>query len=136
VYGVASEPKLLNPLLANDGASTGVTQILFEPLVATAAKTGGPVPALSDRWDQSADGLTYSFHIRPNVTWSDDQPFTAEDAQFTFDALLDSRTQTAYRTRLDQVAQYDAPDADLGRIPLLGANPRTGQSRYRRAGPA
>jgi peptide/nickel transport system substrate-binding protein len=118
VYGVASEPKLLNPLLANDGASIGVTQILFEPLVTTDANTGSPVAALADRWDQSPDGLTYTFHIRPNVTWSDGQPLTSEDALFTFDTLLDSRTQTPYRSRLEQVAHYDAPDPATFRVTL------------------
>jgi peptide/nickel transport system substrate-binding protein len=118
VYGVASEPRLLNPLLSNDGASASVTQILFEPLVNTDAITGAPVPALATRWDQSADGLTYTFHIRPNVTWSDGQPLTAEDARFTFDAMRDARTQTPYKSRLDAVDSYDAPDPMTFRVTL------------------
>jgi peptide/nickel transport system substrate-binding protein len=118
VYGVASEPRSLNPLLANDGASTSVTQILFEPLIKVDATSGAPVPALADRWDQSGDGLTYAFHIRPNVTWSDGQPFTAEDARFTFDAILDPRTKTPFTSRLDGIARYDAPDPSTFRVTL------------------
>jgi peptide/nickel transport system substrate-binding protein len=118
VYGVASEPRSLNPLLANDGASMSVTQILFESLVKIDAASGAPVPALAQRWDQSADGLTYTFHIRPNVTWSDGQPFTSEDARFTFDALLDARTKTPYKSRLDGVDRYDAPDPATFRVTL------------------
>jgi peptide/nickel transport system substrate-binding protein len=80
VFGASSEARTLNPLLANDGASQSVWELLFEPLVKPDPKTGAPVAALAERWDQSSDGLTYTFHIRPGVTWSDGQPLTAEDA--------------------------------------------------------
>jgi peptide/nickel transport system substrate-binding protein len=82
------------------------------------ATTGSPVRALADHWDQSTDRLTYTFHIRPNVTRSDGQPFTANHAQFTFDTLLDSRTRTPYTSRLDQVDGYDAPDVSTFRVTL------------------
>src|SRR5262245_771242 len=38
-----------------------------------------PVPGLAESWETSEDGLTWTYHIRPGVTWSDGQPFTAED---------------------------------------------------------
>ncbi len=38
---------------------------------------GQMVPALAESWDISDDGLTYTFHIRPNVYW-----YTSEGAQY------------------------------------------------------
>ena len=35
------------------------------------------VPGLSDRWTQSSDGRTYTFHLRPNVNFSDGNPLNA-----------------------------------------------------------
>jgi peptide/nickel transport system substrate-binding protein len=34
-------------------------------------------------WETSSDGLTWTFHTRPNAKWSDGQPLTAEDAAWT-----------------------------------------------------
>ncbi len=44
-----------------------------------------PQPGLARSWDVSRDGLTYTFHLQPNVTFSDGQPFTSEDVKFTLD---------------------------------------------------
>ena len=38
-----------------------------------------PQPLLAEKWDISADGLTYTFKLRPNVKWHDGQPFTSAD---------------------------------------------------------
>lgn len=35
------------------------------------------VPALADRWTQSGDGRTYTFHLRPNVTFSSGNPLNS-----------------------------------------------------------
>lgn len=36
----------------------------------------------------SADGLTYTFHLRPNVKFSNGNPFTADDVVYTFQRVL------------------------------------------------
>jgi ABC-type transport system substrate-binding protein len=35
------------------------------------------VPALADKWTQSPDGTTYTFHLRPNVNFSDGNPLNS-----------------------------------------------------------
>ncbi len=108
----------LNPLLNIDNASRNVWQNIFEPLVKPDPLTGAPAPALAERFDQSADGLTYTFSIRPNVLWSDGQPLTADDAKFTFEAALDPRTNSPWRTRLGLVERVEASDAQTFRVVL------------------
>lgn len=49
-----------------------------------------PAPGLAERWEVSEDGLTWTWHIRPGVTWSDGTPFTAEDARFQIQYIIDS----------------------------------------------
>jgi peptide/nickel transport system substrate-binding protein len=46
--------------------------------------TGRLMPWLASSVQRSADGLTYTFELRPGVKWQDGQPVTAEDVAFTF----------------------------------------------------
>jgi peptide/nickel transport system substrate-binding protein len=41
------------------------------------------VPDFAASWTESPDGLTWTFHTRPNAKWSDGQPLTAADAAWT-----------------------------------------------------
>jgi peptide/nickel transport system substrate-binding protein len=42
-----------------------------------------PQPQLATSWDISTDGLTYTYHLREGVTWSDGEPFTSADVVWT-----------------------------------------------------
>ena len=73
------DPQSLSGLYANDGNSLAVTTFMDEPLVLGGENWGDKIePALAESWDISADGLTYTFHLRQGVKWSDGQPFTAD----------------------------------------------------------
>ena len=41
------------------------------------------VPELVDKWDVSADGTVYTFHLRADAKWHDGKPFTADDAAYS-----------------------------------------------------
>ena len=45
-------------------------------------------PDLAERWEVSADGLEYTFHLRQGVTWHDGQPFTAADVKASLDRII------------------------------------------------
>jgi peptide/nickel transport system substrate-binding protein len=120
VYASSGDTATLNPLFDESAASRNVWELIFEGLVRPDPKTGVPGPWLAESWDASPDGLTWTFHIRPSVTWSDGQPFTAEDAVFTFATVLDPKTKTLYRSRFDNVASFDAPNASTFRVVLKG----------------
>jgi peptide/nickel transport system substrate-binding protein len=51
--------------------------------------TSKVVPDLAEKWEISADGLTYTFHLRKDVKWQDGTPFSVADVQFTYDRLND-----------------------------------------------
>jgi peptide/nickel transport system substrate-binding protein len=48
-----------------------------------------PVPGFAESWSSSADGMTHTFKIRPDMTWSDGTPATSEDARWTYQLVLD-----------------------------------------------
>lgn len=47
----------------------------------------GLIPWLAESWQRSADGLEWTFHLRPGAAWHDGKPVTARDVCFTFDYL-------------------------------------------------
>jgi peptide/nickel transport system substrate-binding protein len=49
-----------------------------------------PVPGFADQWSVSDDGLTWTFHIREGMKWSDGTPATSEDARYTYQLALDA----------------------------------------------
>lgn len=77
--GVGPEPADLDPHLANSLNDIHVASALFEGLVGEHPETLEPVPGVAARWDVSADGLVYTFHLRPDARWSDGRPLTAAD---------------------------------------------------------
>lgn len=46
-----------------------------------------PKPVLATSWSISEDGKRYTFKLRPNVKWSDGQPFTSVDVAFSVERL-------------------------------------------------
>lgn len=70
--------------------------VLFDGLVAYDEASNKVVPALAEKWEVSADGLTYTFHLRPNVRFhSTDyfkptRPLNADDVVFTFRRMIDA----------------------------------------------
>jgi len=84
------QPGDINPVKA---LNFYYTAIVFPELLAW-DKNGKEVPGLADSWIISDDGLTYTFHVRDNATWSDGQPVTADDVIFT--STLESESNPAF----------------------------------------
>jgi peptide/nickel transport system substrate-binding protein/oligopeptide transport system substrate-binding protein len=80
---------------------------VFDRLVE--AVTTGPgqselVAGLAEKWDVSADGLKYTFHLRPNVKFHNGDILTADDVIWTFDRMLDPTTKALNTDFLDMIA--------------------------------
>lgn len=54
------------------------------------------IPCLAERWEVSADGLTYTFHIRPNVKFSNGRALVADDFRWTWERNLAPSFGSAY----------------------------------------
>jgi peptide/nickel transport system substrate-binding protein len=42
-------------------------------------------PSLAEKWEESEDGKTYEFTLRPNLTFHNGDPLTSEDVKFSFE---------------------------------------------------
>ena len=103
----------LNPLLAadDDDLSRAVGGLLFDGLLRVHPQTAALAPGLALDWGVSDDGRTFTFHLRPGVTWHDGQPFSAADVTFTLAVAGDPEGPSLYRFDLSGVSQATAPDS-------------------------
>jgi oligopeptide transport system substrate-binding protein len=73
------DPAELDPHVVSGLAEAKVITALFDPLVQLDPQTLQPAPALADKWTVSADGITYTFHLRADAKWSNGEAITAHD---------------------------------------------------------
>ena len=73
-------------------------------------KNGDKKPQIASSWDISKDGKTYTFHLRPNLKWSDGQPFSSEDVAFTLNAF--AKYNTYLVKVLPNIDRVETPDAN------------------------
>ncbi|MFK4259600.1 ABC transporter substrate-binding protein [Agrobacterium tumefaciens] len=72
-----------------DANTDTVLNHIFEQLVAYRDDlTVGP--ALADSWDVSADGVTYTFHLRPDVVYHNGDPVRAADVKWLWDRRMNT----------------------------------------------
>jgi peptide/nickel transport system substrate-binding protein len=95
-----SEPKTLNPVLAQDDPSRDVIRCLNADLIHINRETLKTEPALATSWAISPDGKQYLVHLRHGVRFSDGQPFNADDVVFSFELYLDEKLHSPQRDLL------------------------------------
>jgi len=68
------------------------------------------VPDLAEKWDVSSDGLTYTFHLRSGLKFSDGSPLTAADCVYTFNRTQDPKLASPHANKLKTITKADSPD--------------------------
>ncbi|MCJ7531923.1 MAG: ABC transporter substrate-binding protein [Anaerolineales bacterium] len=81
-----SWPNRIDPAVGNDYAGSTSLANLYDSLIFPNAK-GGVDPWLAESWDTSADGLTWTFHLRQGVKFHDGTPLKASDVVFSYNRL-------------------------------------------------
>ena len=85
--GTPSGIDSLNPFVAVQSDAYSTFEYIYPELVQYNPKLAF-VPDFARSWQQSANGLTWTFHTQPNARWSDGKPLTAADAAWTFSTIL------------------------------------------------
>ncbi|MBW1996449.1 MAG: peptide ABC transporter substrate-binding protein [Deltaproteobacteria bacterium] len=88
----------MNPFLLRNHGDYIFTCLMYEPL-AIPLLDGTFRPWLARSWTYDADSKTWTFNLRENVTWSDGEPFTADDVKFTFDTAYETNVAIGSRTK-------------------------------------
>ncbi len=71
----------------------GTRRLLYDPLVRW-SPTYAIEPNLASKWEVSADGKAFTFHLVKGVRWSDGESFTADDILFYFEDMVFNKELT------------------------------------------
>ena len=85
VQHLISEPVSLDPAKTSAIQADQVMWLLYDRLTQLSADGSRMEPALAERWEQSADGLTYTFTLRRNVLFHDGTPFDAHAVKVSYE---------------------------------------------------
>ena len=77
--GNSAEPEDLDPQNIQGVPELNISLALFDSLVEADPHDLHPVPGQAESWTISPDGLTYTFHLRAHLRWSNGEPLTADD---------------------------------------------------------
>ncbi|WP_151734557.1 ABC transporter substrate-binding protein ['Paenibacillus yunnanensis' Narsing Rao et al. 2020] len=88
IVGLTDPSGAFTPYFQESGYDGNVSSLLYASLV-TVDNNGVPVPDLAESWEVSEDQLTYTFHLRKDLKFSDGSPLTAEDVAFTWTIQYD-----------------------------------------------
>ena len=111
--GNGAEPKSLDPAYMQGTWEDDIVGDMLMGLTTQDAK-GDPIPGAATSWETSADGLTWTFHLRDHV-WSDGVPVTADDFVFAWRRILDPKIASSYAYFLYPIK--NAEPINAGKMP-------------------
>lgn len=117
---IGPDPETVDPAL--NSAVDGGNMILhaFETLL-TVDSENKIVPGQAESFEVSDDGLTYTFHLREGLKWSDGTPLTANDFVYSWKRLADPNTAAPYaQDMLGYVKGFK--EANAGDLDALGVS--------------
>src|ERR1700733_8385193 len=85
----------LNPFTTSNTLAFDSFEAMYPYLVQYDLRTDQIEADFASSWQESADGLTWTFHTRPNVKWSDGSKLTAADVAWTLNTIVKFETGAA-----------------------------------------
>ncbi len=100
-----------------DPGAAMLDDLLWSRLTATDPTTAAPVPALAESWEAQPDQTRFTFHLRPDATFSDGSPITSADVAASLTRVAAQGVSSLAGGRLSTVKGYaDAATAGLAGV--------------------
>lgn len=115
-FNNGAEVSTLDPATVSGVPEGRIVRALFEGLCVKDPKTLEPLPGMAESWKVSEDGRTYTFQIRPDAVWTDGNPVTAYDFEYSWRRMLNPQTAAEYAYQLWYIRgakQYTLMDDEL-----------------------
>ena len=117
---IGPDPETIDPALNSAVDGAGMIVHAFETLMIV-DENNKVVGGQAESFEKSDDGLTYTFHLRDGLKWSDGTPLTAEDFVYSWKRLADPNTAAPYSAdMLGYVKGFE--EAAAGNIDALGVS--------------
>jgi peptide/nickel transport system substrate-binding protein len=114
-FGDIGDVTTLNPMFSQQLILSHITALTMAWLAKYDA-AGHAIPELltviptKQNGGISADGLTFTFHLRHGVRWSDGAPFDADDVVFSEQQMMNPKNNILSRDGWDKITKVDEPD--------------------------
>ena len=100
VFNNGAEVQTLDPAAVTGVPEGRLLRAIFEGLTVKHPVTLEPLPGMAERWELSEDGRTYRFHLRPDAVWTNGDPVTAHDFEWSWQRCLHPLTAAEYAYQL------------------------------------
>jgi peptide/nickel transport system substrate-binding protein len=87
--GQVNDAITFNPMFMIETPEYNTTDLVYDKLLSWSQEDFSTVPDLATDWEQSDDGLTWTFTIRDDATWHDGTPLTARDIAATYNWIIE-----------------------------------------------
>ena len=108
VVGTDVDAGTLDPRLTRDTTASRTADLIYAGLVHITPALE-PVPDLAESWE-NPDPQTFIFKLRPDLTFSDGSPLTAEDVVFTYSSMIDADFNAPARALYTPITAIEAVD--------------------------
>lgn len=112
--GNGTEVQDLDPQIVTGVPENKVINALFEGLVIEGPAGTDTAPGVAERWETSADGLVWTFYLRADARWSNDDKVTAHDFVRSYQRILTPSLAAEYAYKLHHVV--GAEDYNTGKL--------------------
>ncbi|ACB75717.1 peptide ABC transporter substrate-binding protein [Opitutus terrae] len=130
LYGNGAEVQDIDPQIVTGLPEHMVVTALGEGLVSYDARDLHPVPGVAESWEISAEGLTYTFHLRADARWANGDPVTARDFVGSYQRILTPALAAEYAYMLYNYIvgakdYYDGKLTDFSQVGFRALDDRT-----------
>ena len=127
-----TEPPSLDPGLATDTTSANILQNIMDPLVKLGPPPGlKPMPSLAESWQLSDGGKTVTFKLRSDGRWTNGDPVTASDFEYSWKRTISPELAADYAYQFFGIVGAQAYNSCKSNCGRAGAT-RSGSRRSTR----
>ncbi len=94
--GIVGVPRFINPVLANSQADLDLVSLIYSGLMRK-NENGELIPDLAKKYEQSENGLIYTFTLKDNLYFQDGKPVTSDDILFTINNIKDGIIESPHK---------------------------------------
>jgi peptide/nickel transport system substrate-binding protein len=110
VIAIETAPRGFDPRFSTTfQTSARIMQLIYDTLLVKDEKFEF-IPSLAEAFEESPDHKTFTFHIRPGITFHNGKALTSADVKYTFDSILSPATRSPIRGSVDKLTSIEAPD--------------------------
>jgi peptide/nickel transport system substrate-binding protein len=108
-FGRSSDSDNLDPVTQDGNVDIWIFMSIYDQLVRVNDAGTAIEPALAEKWEIAPDGLTYTFHLRQGVLFSDGTPLKASDVKFSINRAKTNKN-SGWTFTLEPLKDISTPD--------------------------